>query len=140
MYGVHFSKSRSVECAGNFAPLKHSQVEVACDCALGEAGLGTFPHEQEHLEHNQLAYGNGIAEGLYLRCYSQWGGLAITSVCVRRIVRALVSVQKSLQNQGLAQFERLGLLDGIVHLTAFLPGRRWKLESMTPCWRGKCTN
>lgn len=48
-----------------------------------------------------------------------------TSVCVRRIVGALVSVQIMSTKQDLAQFERLGLFEGTAHLTAFLPGQRW---------------
>lgn len=43
--------------------------------------------------------------------------------------------------RGLTQFERLGLLEGTAHLTAYLPGQRWKGGSqMTPCWRERCAN
>lgn len=78
--------------------------------------------KQKHFEHNQLAQENEIAEGLYLWCHSPQRGLARTSVCVTWILRTLVSVQIKSTKQGLTQFERLGLLEGTAHLTAFRPG------------------
>ena len=78
---------------------------------------------QKHFAHNQLAQENEIAKGLYLWCHSPQQGLARTSVCVRWIARALVSVQIKSTKQGLTQFERLDLLEGTAHLTHICLGR-----------------
>ena len=60
------------------------------------------------------------------------------SVCVRRIVRALVSVQIKSAKQDLAQLERLGLSEGTAHLAALLPEQRWKPGSQWLLVGEKC--
>lgn len=41
--------------------------------------------------------------------------------------------------RGLAQLQRLGLLDGTAHMTAFLLWRGWQLVSRTACEKKACT-
>lgn len=66
---------------------------------LGLSCMRYASRKQKHFAHNPLAQENEIAEGLYLQCHSPQRGLARTSVCVRWIARALVSVQINLQSE-----------------------------------------
>lgn len=57
-------------------------------------------------------------------------GLVTASLGVGWMVRTLHDMQTHSIKQGLSQLWRLGFFEGILHLTAFLPGWRWRLESM----------